>query len=186
MEKIKTIMSEVLEMTEAGFRNKAAQKEALGKLSQAYAIVLKEFKKPLYGDDRDIIWEVPFELHHATSKKIEALKKFGELQGLDRFESLTSELRDLREAVKLAPVVKQPTKNEKAAKVYQSAIDRVKQYEHMVEVADMFKGLPVSATPHSVYRDGKWFTRVFFYFNGKLTPLTTIMAVAETISAKAN
>lgn len=182
MEKVTNIMSEVLELIDAGFSSKAAQKEATGKVSRAWEIVRDKFLEQFHGTGSDLFWDVPIELHHATPKK---LAKLADVQGFDHFEFWVSQLRDLREAVKSTPVVKQAPKNQKVAEVYQNVIDRIKQRDDLVDVADIFGGLQVSATPHSVFRDGKWFPRVFFYVNGKLTPLATIIAAAEAIKAKA-
>lgn len=184
MEKVTNIMASVLEMIDAGFSSKARQKEALEQVSHAWHMVRDEVLSQNYGGETNFVWEMPLDLHHCTTKKMDALRAFEGIQGFDHFEFWVSQLRDLREAVKAVPVVKQAPKNQKVAEVYQNVIDRIKQHDDLVDVADIFGGLQVSATPHSVFRDGKWFLRVFFYVNGKLTPLATIIAAAETIKAK--
>lgn len=179
MEKVKDLISEVLETIEAGhFTSKAAQKRVLETLSQAYERVLDRHLDQNRGGG--YFWDVPPELHHATPKRLDTLRTFKGIQGFEEFEEWVTQLRDLREAVKAVPVAKQAPKNQKVAEVYQQAIDRLKQHDELVELGDLFNGIPVSATPHSVYRNGKCFLRVFFYVNNKLTPLNTIIAAAQT------
>lgn len=183
MEKVTNIMSEVLELIDAGFSSKAAQKEALSLVSKGYQIVRDGFLEQFHGTGSGLFWDVPIDLHHATPKK---LAKLASVQGFEHFECWTSQLRDLREAVKAAPVVKQPPKSEKVAaeKVQQSLEEILVELDRMVEVGSLFNGLPISATPHMVCRDGRWYRRTFFYWNGKLTPLSMIIAAAEAIKAK--
>ena len=93
--------------------------------------------------------------------------------------------------LKLIPVVKPEPKSDritaKQAEVTATVVDMIKrrtaQYHEAVELGRLFGGLNVSATPHLVTNEfNTTFTRCFYYLNGKFTPLSVIMAAADTLA----
>jgi hypothetical protein len=55
------------------------------------------------------------------------------------------------------------------------------EYNRGLRLAEVFKYLPISVTPHWVFRDGGRFIRYFYFMAGKLTALNTILAVMQTL-----
>jgi len=102
-----------------------------------------------------------------------------------------NELVTLRVLLKLIPVVKPEPKSDritaKQAEVTATVVDMIKrrtaQYHEAVELGRLFGGLRVSVTPHLVTNEfNTTFTRCFYFLEGKFTPLSVIMAAADTLA----
>ena len=91
-------------------------------------------------------------------------------------------LRAAINAAEIIPVERSP-QAEKVEAVHQSEMERRKtQHVGGLDMADRLGGLPVTVNAHMVTNDkGKTFVRHFFYLSGKLTPLNTIIAIAEQL-----
>lgn len=201
-------MTSAMESFEAGFTTKAAQKDALDDLNRAFDELRNAAQKAILdegnalfayqtamGKSEDEAWKlrserinalgyysVPSYPHQLRDKH---LAMFGENA------ARATEVRDLREAIKAAPIVR--VESEKAATdkvvaaVRESIIDTMQRHAKMyVDALDMgrqFGGLPVSVNAHWVINEhGTRFLRHFFYLRGKLTPLNVILAAAQTLA----
>jgi len=188
---------------EAGFRNKAAQKEALTNLNRAYDMVcdvargaIREyaFTEIPGAEEADYIArneifraaDLPSDLHQVRDRHVEIIEKWAGLGQTVR------EMIALREAIKEAEIAPAPAKPEieqKAEAVRKAVIDEIEkrkaQFVEGLEVARMFGGLPVAVNAHLVRgHKGAIFLRHFFYLRGKLTPLNMIIAIAEAYEAE--
>ncbi|PHM72362.1 hypothetical protein Xekj_00641 [Xenorhabdus sp. KJ12.1] len=95
------------------------------------------------------------------------------------------ELLDLRKEIAAAPVIK-PMKETEGKKKQITAIKEHifakiarlnKVYERAISLLEIFGGLNVHCNAHLVTNSyGTKFIRVFYYLDGKLTPLDTILA----------
>ena len=128
-------------------------------------------------------WAIPFDLHQIRDKHTHL---FDEVHHANLNELVT-----LRVLLKLIPVVKPEPKSDritaKQAEVTATVVDMIKrrtaQYYEAVELGRLFGGLNVSVTPHLVTNEfNTTFTRCFYYLNGKFTPLSVIMAAADTLA----
>ena len=153
------------------FAAKAHQKEALGYLNGGYEMIRKNnFRFSMDSLSREDYFAIPFdEVHHAN----------------------LNELVTLRVLLKLIPVVKPEPKSDritaKQAEVTATVVDMIKrrtaQYHEAVELGRLFGGLRVSVTPHLVTNEfNTTFTRCFYFLEGKFTPLSVIMAAADTLA----
>ena len=189
--KLKTVQDHInfaLEQIQADgtFAAKAHQKEALSILNSGFSRVRENnFRfstENLSCEDR---YAIPFDLHQIRDKHF---RLFDEIHHAD-----IKTLAALRADLKAIPVVKPQPKNdrvsEKQAQVTETVVDMIKrrtaQYHEAVELGRLFGGLPVSVTPHLVTNEfNTTFTRCFYYLNGKMTPLSVIMAAAEKLAAE--
>lgn len=188
---------------EAGFRSKAAQKDALSRLNRAYEMVrdtareavrdyaFAEYPTTEEADNiaRDELFranDLPFDLHQVRDRHVEIIEQWAGLGQTVR------EMIALREAIKEAEIAPAPAKPEieqKAEAVRKAVIDEIEkrkaQFVEGLEVARMFGGLPVTVNAHIVRgHKGAIFLRHFFYLRGKLTPLNMIIAIAEAYEAE--
>ena len=165
------------------FAAKAHQKEALGYLNSAYSLTTE--KNSEWAREnliRKAFWSIPFDLHQIRDKHHHL---FNEVHHAD-----LDELVALRVLLKLIPIIKPEPKSDritaKQAEVTATVVDMIKrrtaQYHEAVELGRLFGGLNVSVTPHLVTNDyNTTFTRCFYFLNGKFTPLSVIMAAADTL-----
>ncbi|WP_145903744.1 hypothetical protein [Roseibium aggregatum] len=187
--------AEAEEMIEAGFASKAAQKRALENLNRAYGYIhdlhhdglcknaphngAEQWTQEMHQERGEFFAanETPFDLHQVREKKHAAI--FGD------FWQQVSDLMNLRDLAKATPI-NAPVKDEAKAKeeeirasVVMTLEERKERFLHNLDVARMFNGLPVTVTAHYVTNEyGTTFVRHFFYFNGKLTRLAEIIAIA--------
>ncbi|RWX72563.1 hypothetical protein [Mesorhizobium sp. M2A.F.Ca.ET.039.01.1.1] len=181
---------------EAGFLSMAAKKRATDDLSRAYEAVRDQITSAILRDRgpmttapteeetrlTDLYYSIPFDLHQVRDRHFEALAAYPAFEIVRDFIAM-------RAAIKAAPIAPAPVKPEievKAEKVRRSIIEEMQrhkqQYVRGLEVARLFGGLPVSVNAHWVNgHKGAVFLRHFFYLRGELTPLNTIIAIAETI-----
>jgi len=168
------------------FAAKAHKKEAMGILNAAYSLILRgnvEFS--LDNLSREDCWLIPFDLHQIREKHMRLFDA-----------SLHAEIKTLlalRSEFKEVEIVKPAPKNDRveakhkevSKTVHQMIQDHVAKYHEAVELGRLFGGLPVSVTPHLVTNEfNTTFTRCFYYLNGKMTPLSVIMAAAEKLAAE--
>ena len=165
------------------FAAKAHQKEALGYLNGGYDMIRENNREFLRSLTEEKYWAIPLDLHQIRDKHTHL---FDEVHHAN-----LSELVDLRVLLKLIPVVKPEPKSDritaKQAEVTATVVDMIKrrtaQYHEAVELGRLFGGLNVSVTPHLVTNEfNTTFTRCFYYLNGKFTPLSVIMAAADTLA----
>lgn len=147
--------------------------------------------------------DLPFDLHQVRDRHIEILARWTEEAALVR------DLIALRAAIKDAPIAPAPEKPEavvKAEAVRRSIVEEMERRKAMfVEGLDLGRvfaelfprknkageiipsaSLPVTVNAHWVRgHKGTDFVRHFFYLGGKLTPLQTIMAIADTLDREA-
>lgn len=99
-------------------------------------------------------------------------------------------IKNLLETVKAANITPLPPKQDpvevkveaRVKSIFDEMARRKKQFTDAVEFGKLFGGLRVSATPHYSYsKYGNEYIRVFYYLNGKLTPVSVIVAAAEAL-----
>lgn len=206
-----TYLAAAADAFEAGFASEAARKRALGDLNTSFdklrhnlmgAIIAARTAENEEANHADY-WAVPSYLHHVRPAHLATAAKYG-----DHFATV-ADMIALRDAIKAAPVAPVPVKPEaevKAEAVRRSIVEEMERRKAMfVEGLDLGRvfaelfprknkageiipsaSLPVSVNAHWVHgHKGAVFVRHFFYLNGKLTPLNTIMAVAQTLDAEA-
>jgi len=166
------------------FAAKAHQKEALGYLNRGYDMIRKNnFRFSIDSLSSEDYYAIPNDLHQVREKHN---RLFDEV-----YHANLNELVTLRVLLKLIPVVKPEPKSDritaKQAEVTATVVDMIKrrtaQYHEAVELGRLFGGLNVSVTPHLVTNEfNTTFTRCFYYLNGKFTPLSVIMAAADTLA----
>lgn len=190
---------------ECGFTSKAAQKRVFEDLGRAYEMLTDCIKDKLLEfcrgipqeveEDRnvfiDLYYDLPHNLHQWKKKHSEAVIKL--LPDLKDVVAQIESLVEFRVAVKAAPIVKVERSSEKEAveRVTKSVMEimerRKEQYNHALDLYDLFNGLPVHANVHYVVNQhGTVFLRAFYYLNHTLTPLSVIIAAAQTKSKESN
>ena len=166
------------------FAAKAHQKEALGYLNGGYEMICKNnFRFSIDSLSSEDYYAIPNDLHQVREKHN---RLFDEV-----YHANLNELVTLRVLLKLIPVVKPEPKSDritaKQAEVTATVVDMIKrrtaQYHEAVELGRLFGGLRVSVTPHLVTNEfNTTFTRCFYFLEGKFTPLSVIMAAADTLA----
>lgn len=196
---------------EAGFASKAAQVRALDELNRAYAgiresvmdAILKARSPETEEQNHADYWGLASDLHNVRDRHFDLAGRYVEDFGVVR------DMIALRGAIKTAPIAPVPEKPEavvKAEAVRRSIVEEMERRKAMfVEgldlgrvFADLFPrknkageiipsaSLPVTVNAHWVRgHKGTDFVRHFFYLGGRLTPLQTIMAIAETLDREA-
>lgn len=198
--KIDQRISAAIEAFDHGFYAKAHQKEALDQLNRAYEALRDDshsrqvdtISARLPNSQTTEEWnewrafyaanDLPFDLHNVRDRHLPILEQFG------GYAQRVQELRDLRNAIKAAPilpVVKDETKA-KVEKVRETLIElmerRKAQVLEAVEIGHVFGGLPVTVNAHWVtHEKGTVYLRHFFYLDGKLTALVVILAAAQKL-----
>lgn len=189
---------------EAGFASKAAQKRALDELNRAYSIIRQEITDGILKartadnltENSADFWAIPFDLHQVREKHLTIATRYGfEAQDIRN-------IADLRAAIKGAELAAIPAKPEseiKAEGIRRSIMEEMERRKAMFvnalelgrimgEIFPDRKGaasLHVTVNAHWVHgHKGTDFIRHFFYLNGKLTPLATIIAAAEALEAE--
>lgn len=191
-ENINKYIDTAIEMYNAGFSSKAAQKRCNDKLNQAYnkvRLILNDQllnKMDMYRTTEleNVYYALPFDLHQWRNKHEVMLKDVG-VNETEIFNTIQN-LKEMRDTVKASPIVP-PAKNkakEKHEKVIKSLKElmekREGQYQHGIKMVEYFGTLNVSVNAHWVINQhGTKFIRHFFYLNGELTPLAVIIAIAE-------
>lgn len=184
-----------LEALEAGFPSEAARKRALDNLNRAYSTIQEaafdaicSAARGLDGDTaaQDALFAdnaLPYDLHQVRDRHFPALERFSPQHALVR------DLIALRAAIKAATINPAPQRDpdaQRAETVRKSILEEIQHrretYVRGLDLARRFGGLRVSVNAHLVYgHKGAIFARTFFYLNGELTALQTILAIADTL-----
>lgn len=183
---------------DAGFLSMAAKKRAQEILNRAYTAIRDEIHTAQikvanadpatnqHGHERGAFFErnaLPFDLHQVRDRHFDIAANFG--AGF----MIVRDLLALRASIKDAPLAPAPVKPEievKAEAVRRTIMEEMERrkalYIDGLEMARHFGRLPVSVNAHWVHgHKGAQFIRHFFYLAGKLTPLNTILAIADTL-----
>lgn len=198
-------IAEATSAFEAGFLSEAARKRALEALSRAYSDLRETLSDAILAarttenDEQNgaDYWAIPFDLHNVRDRHFEIASRY-----VSRF----TEVRDLialRAAIKgatIAPAPARPEVEVKAEKVRLSIMEEMERrkatfieglditrlWNEMFPRKDGGIALPVTVNAHIVHgHKGAVFPRHFFYLRGKLTPLNTIIAIAEQLEKEA-
>lgn len=193
---------------EAGFTSKAGQKRALDELNYAYSglrealmtVILAARSPETETQNHADYWGVASDLHQVRDRHFEIAGRYN-APGF----AIVRDMIALRLAIKAADIAPPPARPElevKAEVVRRSIVEEMERRKAMfIEGLDLGRvfaelfprknkagetipsaSLPVSVNSHWVHgHKGTNFTRNFFYLNGKLTPLQTIMAIAQTL-----
>lgn len=195
-----------LELLDAGFTTKSGQKQATDYLNRAFDRIRDAFRPlvwNLFDGDRENVdheawgqflmttgqeYDLPFDLHHVRERHIAKVRELSE-----DLANKIAFMVETRAAIKAAPIQKVEPKA--AVSEYQRKAEmslkelmekRQAQYLEAVELGRIFEGLPVSANTHGVVNQfGTFFLRTYYYLNGKLTPLSVIIAAAEQLAREA-
>ena len=183
-----------LEALEAGFPSEAARKRALDNLNRAYSTIQEAAFDAICTAARGIEGdpdaqhalfrenELPFDLHQVRDRHFPTLERFGAQHALVR------DLIALRATIKAADIKPAPQRDPDAqrAEIVRKTIleelqHRKEAYVQGLDIARLLGGLAVTVNAHLVYGHKRAiFTRSFFYLNGQLTALRTILAIAGT------
>ena len=193
-------IADATDLLEAGFRTKA-DRRALVAVGRAYGLIRDITHERVIEIAREAIsgwnggsdknWQAyvgvlnAHELPH-TLNQVKDIH-FERVAGIPAFAPVR-DLIALRAAINVAeiiPVERHPHA-EKAEAVHRSIIEEMErrktQHVDGLDMADRLGGLPVRVNAHMVTNDkGRTFVRHFFYLSGKLTPLNTIIAIAEQL-----
>ena len=190
-------------LLEAGFATKTAQKKAQGYLGQAYSDVrdiVMERVRCTYApgaDHTDEQWsayvakleeyDLPFELHQVRERHIDKAVAFCECEAWAIRALINS-----RTLVKDEPIKKAEPKQKAVEQEYKERVElsimelmekRRTQYEEALDLGREFGGLKVTANVHGVVNQyGTFFIRAFYFLNGRMTPLSVIVAAAQALA----
>lgn len=170
------------------FSSKSQQKEALGAVTWVYSQVRDEIQDIIlntegYRDNKhlnDLYWDIPSYLHLWKAKHTKMFSEISEelVSKIEYLVAVRSEFK-VKEVVKLEKADSEVT--EMHSRVVKSVTELIEQrkaqYNHAIDLKEIFGDMGVSVTPHYVRNQhGTSFIRCFFFLNGKLTPLSVIMA----------
>lgn len=175
---------------EAGFLSMAAKSRALGKLNRAYSAARDALSNAILAkrspenekQNHEDYWAIPLDLHHVRERHFELAARY------EAGFEIVRDLLNLRAAIKeaeITPAPARPENEERADTVRRTIVEEMERrralYIQGLEIAHLFGGLAVSVNAHWVHgHKGAVFLRHFYYLYGRLTPLQTIMAVADT------
>jgi hypothetical protein len=123
--------------------------------------------------------DAPLDLHNVRDRHIDNL--FTIIGVAQEVRTLTM----LREAIKNAEIIPPAQKNDREEQIARKTLEqlremRLEQFERGCDLHEIFGHLPVTASWHWVTNQyGTTFERVFYYMDGKLTPLGMIIAILE-------
>ena len=123
--------------------------------------------------------DAPYDLHQVRDRHIDNL--FTIIGVAQEVRTLTM----LRETIKNAEITPPAPKSNREEEITRKTLEqlremRLEQFEHGCDLHDIFGRLPVTASWHWVTNQyGTTFQRVFYYMDGKLTPLGIILAILE-------
>ncbi|HAT1583161.1 TPA: hypothetical protein I8Y16_004038 [Raoultella ornithinolytica] len=183
----------VSEALNNGFNSKASQKRALVDLSYAYEICRENLSNLINVKDQteeqhNAYWSIPFELHQWRNKHAEIMRNVAPGEICETVIEQIELLIVLRNTIKLTPIIKIESKSaemkREVERIQEGIIKKMerlgKVYDNCLNLLDLFKGLPVTANVHIVTNQyGTIFPRVFYFLDGKLTPLNLIIAAYQ-------
>lgn len=169
-------LDQAITMFNEGFKTKAEKNKALKLLNSVYEMKKDEIRLI----DYDCYFEMPIELHHWRPKHSEMLS--AHKKQVDSIKALLA-LRTAIKSEEIKTIVKQESKEEIVKNSILAEMEKRKaRFVEGLELAKLFGGLQVSVNSHYVINEhGTKFIRNFFYLNGKLTALGTIIAIAEEL-----
>lgn len=180
-------VTEATELFNAGFTSKAAQKRAIDNLNRAYDLQKGAIHDILLAEAErgegwnELYWGLP-DLHNWKPRHSEQYKTFA-LQVVT-IEQLV-ELRNAVKTAEITPPAKSEIKviEERVIKSIRDLLEtRREQFLTGCRLVEVFGKLPVSINAHYVTNaHGTTFIRCFYYVNGRLTPLNTIICVLQTM-----
>lgn len=186
---------------EAGFLSMAAKKRALDDLNRAYSsareavmtAILAARSPETEKQNHDDYWAIPMDLHNVRERHFEIAARY------DEGFAIVRDLIALRAAIKAAAIAPVPAKPEievraetvrrtiaeemeRRKTLFVEGLDIARLWNEMFPREDGKLGLPVTVNAHWVHgHKGARFIRHFFYLRGKLTPLNTIIAIADQL-----
>jgi len=199
MKDVNTYIQMATEKFEAGFTSAAGQKRALEDVNHAFdwctsvikqwCLKVRQENYPTTGEDvHPIYWDMPGYPHQWRVKHSETLREI--YPEADTMVPLIEQIVELRRAIRDAEVVKLERKasdrEESVVKSIREIMEmRKAQYARGLKLFDLFKGLPVTANVHQVVNQhGTQFLRAFYYMEGRMTPLSIILAVMDAKAEK--
>lgn len=182
---------------EAGFASKAAKQAALGDITRAYELLRAEITSLVLNiahDERtaahnDVYWDLPSYPHQWKAKH-----RTLSLSVFPQTEAICGQIEELvafRAAVKDAEVVKVERQADERVERVQKSIrhmmeQRQADYARGLDLSKLFGGLSVTANVHLVTNQhGTTFLRAFYFMHGRMTALSVIMAVVQTLADEA-
>ena len=197
---IEAFETAALDLMNAGFSSKAAQKAATDEVGRAYELARRNVMDALLADRsiggteagwKALYWDFPMYVHQFSDK---VAARYVDLFPAD--VAIALRLRELRDAIKAEAIVP-PAKDERKARAarvietIKSLMERRKaQYLEAIDLSEVVEeGVVIhglTANSHYVTNEhGTTFLRTFFYLYGKLTPLNSILAGAEEAARRA-
>lgn len=189
MKKYEEYLNKAHDSFEKGFTSKAAKNKANSFLLLAYEQVINSLREKILldrseSDSRfdeltEIYYQVP-QFHHWKEKHNELFSDY------KSHTSYISDLVELRKAIKESEIIKIERESNHQEEIVRKTITeeiakRKEQFVEGLRLAHLFNGLNVCVNAHYVTNQhGTQFVRHFFYLNGKLTPLTMLIAIAQT------
>jgi len=196
--------TQAFETFAGAFPSKASQRQAINHVNRAYESFTSLFhdeviaSAPYGGDLGDLTSEqwiergayfrqrdIPFSLHHVRDRHFDIIEA-----NLPGGSVLVRDLIALRNAITAAEIIPAEPKTDPKVAAIRAKIEdiialRREQYGHALELGEIFGDLPVYTNWHWVQNQyGTIFPRCFFYLNGKLTPLSIIIAAAEELERR--
>lgn len=179
VDKIRSSINEVV-WADAEARGLNPTMDEFGNLPPEYVEWERSFVMPLR-DKADF----PASLTHVRERHLDKIQEHFPEYYDDVFYIKT--LLDEVKAAEVSPLPpkKDPTEAQverKVKSIFDEMAKRQKQFTDAVEMGRLFGGLRVTAYPHwgrSKY--GRDFIRVFYYLNGRVTPLSVIVAAAQEL-----
>jgi len=138
-----------------------------------------------YADPEREKAELPMYLTHVREQHLQKIQTYFP----EHYDNVVY-IKNLLDTIKAAEVTPLPPKQDplekkveaKVKSVFDIMAKRQKQFTEAVDFGEMFGGLNVSAWAHrGQSKYGTPFTRVFYYLNGRVTPLNVIVAAAQEL-----
>lgn len=185
---------------EAGFPSEAARKRTLEELSRAYRAAREALMTAILAartaeneeESHADYWGTASDLHQVREKHIALFAKYGQdAQAIRDLIAFRQMVKDAEIAAKLVDVKAEKIEAvrrsimeemERRKATFVEGLDFTRMWNELFPRADGKLTLPISVTAHWVHgHKGTVFLRHFFYLRGKLTPLNTIIAIAEAL-----
>lgn len=198
-DRIESNITKAIESFEAGFKSESARKRAQTHVSQAYELIRSDahnqtidagrvaFPEAMNGNDEQFREYIEFMTAHDIPSELHQIRDRHHAFFDAEQQAILPRLIELRSAIKTAPTIKVEA-DPMDAKVIEIRTTLAEEMEarqaRFLTAYDMTKhfGMSVSVSAHWVtHQKGTEFIRHFFYLNGNLTALNTIIAIADTL-----
>lgn len=175
------------EAFDAGFASEAKRKEALGYVNSAFDALTDAMRSALLDNRPEnfdaLYWGAPMYPHQWTAKHCALFAAYPE------FVAQAQSCRDLRDAMKAAPVAPKAAPVEEHAAVVtvrkslQEQMDAMRaRYTQVVNVGRILGGMPVSVRGFYCQNEaGTVWVRMDWYFHGRRTSQNVILAAYDTL-----